>query len=128
MEIPEPVEAALSRLRDGGFRALLAGGCVRDWLLGVQPKDWDVATDALPEQVLALLDGAQTVGAHFGVVLWRGVEVATFRGDGAYSDGRRPDSVRSRCASRSRTTSCRTWSSMRTRWRAWSRLPPSWVS
>ncbi len=74
-----------------GFQALLAGGCVRDLLLGREPADYDVATDASPDQVMAL------VGAKFGVILiprdGHKVEVATFRSDGSYSDGRRPDTV-----------------------------------
>lgn len=84
-------------LRDAGHEALLAGGCVRDQLLGKEPKDYDVATSATPEQVVALFPGAMTVGAHFGVVIVRRdghhVEVATFRTDGVYKDGRRPEHV-----------------------------------
>lgn len=85
-------------LTAAGHQALLAGGCVRDSLLGKEPKDCDVATDADPQTVLRLFPGALTVGAHFGVVIVKrggfGIEVATFRKDGGYSDGRRPDSVR----------------------------------
>lgn len=95
-----PREAALSivqKLAAAGYTALFAGGCVRDSLLGRQPKDYDVATDARPEQVIRLFPGAQTVGAHFGVVIVRReehqIEIATFRKDGAYTDGRHPDSV-----------------------------------
>ncbi len=85
-------------LRHADFQALLVGGCVRDRLLGVQPKDYDLVTDALPHQVLSLFPKSQPVGAHFGVVLVSGdpgehVEVATFRSEGEYSDGRRPDEV-----------------------------------
>lgn len=84
-------------LRLAGHEALLAGGCVRDYLLGREPKDHDVATSATPQQVLQLFPGALTVGAHFGVVIVRRgdeqVEVATFRTDGSYKDGRRPESV-----------------------------------
>lgn len=84
-------------LRRAGHEALLAGGCVRDYLLGREPKDHDVATSATPQQVLLLFPGALTVGAHFGVVIVRRgdeqVEVATFRTDGSYRDGRRPESV-----------------------------------
>lgn len=80
-----------------GHQALLAGGCVRDSLLGREAKDYDVATNARPEEVEKLFRGAKTVGAHFGVVIVRlggeNIEVATFRKDGAYSDGRRPDEV-----------------------------------
>ncbi|MBV9039049.1 MAG: CCA tRNA nucleotidyltransferase [Acidobacteriaceae bacterium] len=80
------------------FKAFLVGGCVRDRLLGVVPKDYDVSTDAGPSQLLELFPGAQTVGAHFGVVLVRRdndiqVEVSTFRSEGIYTDGRRPDEV-----------------------------------
>ncbi|HBY63097.1 MAG TPA: phosphohydrolase, partial [Solibacterales bacterium] len=81
------------RLRAAGHPAFLVGGCVRDLLLGRVPKDFDLATAARPDQVLALFPGAQAVGAHFGVVLVEGVEVATFRSDREYRDGRRPESV-----------------------------------
>ncbi|MES2737675.1 MAG: CCA tRNA nucleotidyltransferase [Verrucomicrobiota bacterium] len=84
-------------LRSHGHQALLAGGCVRDFLLGKEPKDYDVATSATPQQVIALFPGALTVGAHFGVVIVKRdhhqIEVATFRTDGSYKDGRRPESV-----------------------------------
>jgi len=137
--------AIVRTLRSAGHQAYLAGGCVRDLLLGVPPKDYDVATSATPDQVLALFPKTFAVGAHFGVILvctnpndpcdpalplptedrfclsfpkgicvspgaahspqpgdsesWDGendiaTEVATFRSDGAYSDGRRPDAVR----------------------------------
>ena len=94
------LEAALhiaGVLRDGGFQAYFAGGCVRDLLLGAAPKDFDIATDARPEQITALFPRTQQVGAHFGVILVQhldvATEVATFRHDGVYLDGRRPDSV-----------------------------------
>ena len=87
-------------LRSAGYEAYLAGGCVRDLLLDLDPKDYDVATSATPDAVLALFPDkkALTVGAHFGVVLicepnGTSTEVATFRHDGSYSDGRRPDMV-----------------------------------
>lgn len=90
-------------LQQAGFRALWAGGCVRDELLGLHPHDFDVATDARPEQVMKLFRRSLAVGAAFGVIEVIGprgphrkhitVEVATFRSDGTYSDGRRPDSV-----------------------------------
>lgn len=86
-----------SRLRQHGYEAYFVGGCVRDTLLGVEPKDYDIATNALASDVMRLFPGSGEVGAHFGVVQVRDeryrVEVATYRGDGAYSDGRRPDSV-----------------------------------
>jgi len=86
-------------LRDAGHQAYFAGGCVRDLLLGHEPKDFDVATSATPDLVLKLFPKTLAVGAHFGVILvcdQGGIttEVATFRHDGAYSDGRRPDAVR----------------------------------
>jgi len=90
------------RLRDLGHVAYFAGGCVRDLLLGVAPHDFDVATSATPDEVQAAFEWTAAVGASFGVVLVMeevggervATEVATFRHDGAYSDGRRPDAVR----------------------------------
>jgi poly(A) polymerase len=88
----------VERLRARGFEALYAGGCVRDQLLGLTPHDYDVATNARPEQVEALFPRTVPVGVQFGViiVLEQGAEiqVATFRGDGTYHDGRHPESVR----------------------------------
>src|SRR5690242_18157248 len=90
----------IRRLRAAGFEAYLAGGCVRDLLLGREPSDYDVATNATPEVVLEMFERTFAVGAKFGVVLVAPedagfvTEVATFRSDGAYSDGRRPDAVR----------------------------------
>ncbi len=95
-----PKEAAdwvVRRLRDAGHQALLAGGCVRDMLMGRTPKDYDVATDAHPEQLLRLFRRTLKIGVQFGVVIvgdagpW--IEVATFRSDIHYSDGRHPDRV-----------------------------------
>ncbi|MCO6438845.1 MAG: CCA tRNA nucleotidyltransferase [Phycisphaerae bacterium] len=87
----------LHALRARGYQALLAGGCVRDRLLGIEPKDYDVATNAPPESVLAIFPRGRKVGAQFGVILVRkygfDIEVATFRTEGDYSDGRRPDRV-----------------------------------
>ena len=99
------------RLSSAGHRAVFAGGCVRDRLLGVEPKDYDVATSATPEEVLKLFPRSIPVGAAFGVVrvladpLWAPatadpaalplqIEVATFRSESGYSDGRHPDAVR----------------------------------
>ena len=82
------------RLRDAGFEAYLVGGCVRDIVMGHEPKDYDVATSAQPPQVVGMFPESLTVGAHFGVVIVPGeagnVEVATFRRDGLYTDGRHP--------------------------------------
>lgn len=85
------------RLRAAGHTAYLAGGCVRDELLGLHPTDYDVATDAPPQRITEIFPRTAQVGASFGVVLVRSegvsVEVATFRSDGPYSDRRRPDTV-----------------------------------
>ena len=82
------------RLRDAGHEALFAGGCVRDSLMGKAPHDFDIATSARPEQVQALFPRTVPVGVQFGVILVveQGTEyqVATFRSDGAYLDGRHP--------------------------------------
>lgn len=98
--IASPRELAWSictTLQSHGHQALIAGGSVRDLKLKRAPLDYDVATDALPEQVIALFPESLAVGAQFGVVqVWHGefkVEVATFRADGDYSDGRRPNQV-----------------------------------
>jgi tRNA nucleotidyltransferase/poly(A) polymerase len=89
------------KLRAAGFEALWAGGCVRDELLGLTPKDYDVATSAAPDQIRDLFGYRRTlpIGASFGVITVLGpreagqIEVATFRTDAAYSDGRHPDAV-----------------------------------
>ncbi len=90
------------QLQDAGHEALWAGGCVRDELLGLIPKDYDVATSARPDQVQKLFRRTIAIGESFGVVEVLGpkvdgqhlkVQVATFRSDGAYTDGRRPDQV-----------------------------------
>ncbi len=82
-----------SELRSRNFQAWLTGGCVRDLVLGREPKDYDIATDARPAELLQLFPRAQLVGAQFGVVLVDGVEIATFRSDHAYADGRHPERV-----------------------------------
>ena len=95
-------ESIVERLRAEGYNAYFAGGCVRDLLLGRVPLDFDVATSANPEAVIRMFPRTFAVGAHFGVILVADeldgqqivTEVATFRSDGAYSDGRRPESVR----------------------------------
>ncbi|HJX83641.1 MAG TPA: CCA tRNA nucleotidyltransferase [Candidatus Angelobacter sp.] len=95
----------LRTLREHGYSAFLAGGCVRDLLLGREPTDYDVATSARPQEVMQIFPQTYAVGAQFGVVLVPvlrdspeesdnySIEVATFRSDGAYSDGRHPDQV-----------------------------------
>ncbi|HOJ32423.1 MAG TPA: CCA tRNA nucleotidyltransferase [Candidatus Hydrogenedentes bacterium] len=103
IDLPDDVrrrtaEQICRRLRDAGFRALLAGGCVRDLLMGISPKDYDIATNARPEEVANLFPRTIPVGAEFGVlkvVCPEGIfEVATFRTDGPYEDGRRPSFVK----------------------------------
>lgn len=88
----------IQRLREDGHEAYLAGGCVRDRLLGREPKDYDVATAAAPQAVQSLFPDTVDVGSQFGsiVVLVEGepFEVTTFRSDGPYRDGRRPEHVR----------------------------------
>src|SRR3954447_26218518 len=86
------------KLRAAGHTALWAGGCVRDMLLDIEPHDYDVATDATPEQVQKLFRRTFAVGESFGVVEVLGpkplrVQVATFRSDVSYSDGQHPDAV-----------------------------------
>ena len=94
----EAATEIVRRLRAEGFQAYLVGGCVRDLVMGREPKDYDVSTDATPEQVVKLYPESLTVGAQFGVVIVPrdagNVEVATFRSDGRYADGRHPSEVR----------------------------------
>ena len=93
----EDALAVVQRLREAGHVAYFAGGCVRDMLLGLTPKDYDIATDAPPVRVRELFKNTQAVGAAFGVILVRQaksvIEVATFRADLKYVDGRRPEGV-----------------------------------
>jgi poly(A) polymerase len=93
----ELADRICATLRRSGHQAYLVGGCVRDLLLGREPADYDVCTDARPERVLELFPRSLTVGAKFGVILvveeTAQVEVATFRSDIGYSDGRHPDRV-----------------------------------
>jgi poly(A) polymerase len=95
--VKETAISIVKKLRQEGYSAYFAGGCVRDQLMGIPPKDYDVATSARPEQVMRLFSRNVAVGAEFGVVLVLSddhqVEVATFRSDGNYADGRHPDEV-----------------------------------
>ena len=97
MEARELANIICDRLRRQGHQAYLVGGCVRDLVMGRKPADYDVTTDASPQRVMQLFPNAIAVGAHFGVVLLPGngfkVEVATFRSDLGYTDGRHPDHV-----------------------------------
>ncbi len=96
-QIARPVLEICQELRNAGERAWIVGGCVRDTLLGEPVNDWDVTTSALPEKVQATFEKVIPTGIDHGtvMVLWKGrpYEVTTLRGEGAYSDGRRPDSV-----------------------------------
>lgn len=111
--LKELATSIVEKLRQRGFQAYLVGGCVRDLLLGRVPKDYDVATDATPAEIMRIFPETYAVGAQFGVVLVpapeedvrsnvstagsshaHAVEVATFRSDVGYSDGRHPDEVR----------------------------------
>lgn len=97
MPAREAAAAIAARLEAAGHTAYFAGGCVRDELLGLHPADYDVATDATPDRIREIFPKARGVGEHFGVMLvrhgGRTVEVATFRGEGAYQDGRRPSEI-----------------------------------
>ncbi len=88
----------VKRLRDRGYESYLAGGCVRDMLLNKSPQDFDITTSAKPDEIRAIFDHTIPVGAQFGVILvvleGQPFEVATFRHDGPYLDGRRPSQVR----------------------------------
>src|SRR5512141_983919 len=110
MQAKRAATEIVRELRDRGHQAYLVGGCVRDLLLGREPADYDVSTDATPAEVMRIFPDTYAVGAQFGVVLVPGdrsedgsatepgtgevVEVATFRSDVGYSDGRHPDEVR----------------------------------
>jgi poly(A) polymerase len=93
----ETARRVVLRLREAGHEALYAGGCVRDMALGLAPHDFDIATSARPEQVQALFPRTVAVGAQFGVILvldgGAEFQVATFRADGTYIDGRHPETV-----------------------------------
>jgi len=96
-KVPEDVLTICRRLREKGKRGWIVGGCVRDLLRGEPAKDWDVATDARPDDVIKLFKKVIPTGLQHGTVtvVKKGVhyEVTTLRGEGAYTDGRRPDTV-----------------------------------
>lgn len=98
MSQQEKAVSIIKLLREKGYQALLAGGCVRDYLLGKSPQDYDIATDARPEAIEKIFPKTIAVGTQFGVILvildGDPFEVATFRYDGPYLDGRRPSNVR----------------------------------
>ena len=96
-KIPDVVVEILKTLNDAGFDAYVVGGAVRDYFMGLEPHDWDVATSAKPEQVKELFDKTIDTGIKHGTVTamidGEGYEITTFRSDGEYSDGRHPDEV-----------------------------------
>lgn len=97
--LPEDVKAIIKKLKDNHFDAYVVGGCVRDSLLGISPKDWDVCTSALPEEIERVFAEEKIIetGIKHGTVTVMingvGYEITTFRSDGEYSDHRRPDHV-----------------------------------
>lgn len=93
VKIPPKVENILTRLKEAGYEAFLVGGCVRDALLGIPCEDFDIATSARPKDIKKLFPKCRAVGQAFAVMLVDGLEVATFRNDGTYSDYRHPDSI-----------------------------------
>src|SRR3989338_3770667 len=97
IKLPDDVQQVLTTLHEAGFEAYVVGGCLRDLLLHNEPKDWDVTTNALPEQIQTVFAKSLYLNA-FGTVTVRSgeleVEVTTYRADGAYSDHRHPDQVK----------------------------------
>src|SRR3954463_14632673 len=98
MTPPAPKQIAtevVQRLQSAGFQAFWVGGCVRDFLLGREPQDFDIATDATPDQGAKLFDRTIAVGKKFGVIIVleqdQQFQVATFRAEADYQDGRRPE-------------------------------------
>lgn len=97
IELPEAVRELIRTLKDAGYEAYAVGGCVRDRLLNKNPKDWDITTSALPEQVKSLFSNTVDTGIEHGTVMvirrGKGYEVTTYRVDGRYADGRHPENV-----------------------------------
>ena len=97
IRIPKDAKSIIDKLEQAGYEAYIVGGCVRDCILGLSPDDWDITTNALPEQVGALFRRTIDTGIEHGTVTVmigdEGYEVTTYRTDGAYSDGRHPDKV-----------------------------------
>lgn len=99
MQLPREVETVMRRMQSAGFRCHIVGGCVRDGLLGLTPHDWDLTTNALPEQVMAVFSDYRVIptGVEHGTVTVlvddTPLEITTYRTDGEYTDHRRPDSV-----------------------------------
>src|SRR5215813_10482107 len=94
---PDAAIEIVNELHKHGHEAYFVGGCVRDMVMNIEPADYDIATSARPEQITRIFPRTEAIGAQFGVILviYRGhpFEVATFRSDAAYIDGRRPTGV-----------------------------------
>ena len=97
IEVPEAIERIISRLENAGYQAFLVGGCVRDSLLGLTPKDFDLTTSAKPEEVISLFERTVPTGIKHGTVTviedGNPVEVTTFRTESDYADHRHPGQV-----------------------------------
>ena len=101
MQIPDYVEKIVKKLESGGFEAYIVGGCVRDLLRGVKPKDWDVTTNARPEQILKIIIEGKYENVYGTVLVPHKeegetldiVEVTTYRSEQEYSDRRHPDKI-----------------------------------
>ncbi len=97
--IPQSAQKALDTLNDNGYEGYLVGGCVRNWLMGATPHDFDITTNALPEQIKSCFDGYRTIetGIKHGtitvIIYGESLEITTYRADGEYLDNRRPESV-----------------------------------
>ena len=97
ISLPEKVKTVIGKLQDNGFEAYAVGGCVRDSYLGVTPNDWDITTNALPEEVKAIFRRTIDIGIEHGTVKVmlgnEGMEITTYRIDGEYEDSRHPKEV-----------------------------------
>ena len=99
VKIPNDVRTILNKLNESGYEAYVVGGCVRDSLIGKKPKDWDICTNAKPEQTMEVFKGFHIIptGLQHGTITvmlnGEGYEITTYRVDGDYSDGRHPDAV-----------------------------------
>lgn len=103
IKLPSDVDSIIKALNENGYTAYVVGGCVRDFIMGIEPHDWDITTDATPDQVESLFADTIPTGKVYGTITVichredgmdsNAYEITTFRADGTYSDGRRPDKV-----------------------------------
>ena len=99
MKIPENIKFILQKLNSGGYESYLVGGCVRNYLLNIPIKDYDVATDAVPNKIIEIFKDYTTVsvGKKFGTVVVvindENIEITTYRKESGYTDGRHPENV-----------------------------------